>query len=292
MSAATSRYEVVPAAKTATRAPLQRGDGAVEIAFTRRGPATVLSRLYQRTPARALFPHPEPNDAKLAVLLTTSGGLAGGDKLAFSIAAEAGAAATVATAAAEKIYRSLGPDCMVEIALDAGEGAWLEWLPQETILFDGARLRRSVMARVASSARLLAAEMQVFGRIARGERFTCGLLHESWRVGRGGNLAWVDATRLDGDIESLIERAAGFAGAQAFATAVYVGADAERHLALARALTSELSCRAGATLVNGILLARFIGAAEAVRAGLWHYVGGLRHAAAGLPAKPPRVWKL
>jgi urease accessory protein len=292
MSAATSRYEVSPASQFLSPAPLQRGNGAVEIVFARRGPTTALSRLYQRSPARVLFPHPEPSDARLAVLLTTSGGLTGGDKLSFSIAVDAGAAATIATAAAEKIYRSLGPDCTVEIALNIGEGAWLEWLPQETILFEGARLRRGITARVAETGRLLAAEMLVFGRVARGERFAHGLLHESWRIERGGKLTWIDATRLEGDIENLVERRAGFAGAQAFATAAYVGADAERHLALARALTDERACRAGATLVNGVLLARFIGGAEAVRAGLWHYVAGLRHAAAGLPARPPLVSKI
>ncbi len=123
-----------------------------------------------------------------------------------------------------------------------GEGAWLEWLPQETILFARSRLRRRVTARVAATGRLLAAEMLVFGRVARGERWTGGALRERWRIERAGALAWYDAMRLDGDA---IGRPAGFAGAEAFATVLYVGADAERHLPLAReAAEGDLAARA------------------------------------------------
>jgi urease accessory protein len=292
MSAATSRYEAAPATRPVDASPLQRGDGAVEIGFVRYGSRTSLARLYHRTPGRALFPHTEPGEPALALLLTTSGGLTGGDRLTIAIEAAAGTAATATTATAEKIYRSLGHDCAVGVTLDVGEGAWLEYLPQETILFDAARLRRGLTARVAASGRLLAADMTVFGRIARGERFATGFLDERRRVEIGGRLAWIDAARLDGDIADAIDHPAGFGGAAAFATVIYIGADAERHLTLARDLTEAATCRAAVTLVNGILLARFIGEPGAVRAGLWHYVAGLRHAAAGLPARLPRVWRI
>ena len=268
---------------------LQRGDGAVEIAFTRHGTATRIRHLYQRTPCRVRFPRAEAGQPALAMLLNTAGGLTGGDRVALSVAADAAASVTVTNAAAEKIYRSLGADCEVAVTLDVGDGAWLEWLPQETILFDGARLRRDLIARVAATGRLLASEMSVFGRVARGERWTNGAMRERWHVERGGALAWYDALRLGGDA---VAKPAGFAGAEAFATAAYIGADAAIHLPLARELTDGLSCRDGATLVNGILLARFIGAADAVRAGLATYVGALRHAAAGLPATPPRAWTI
>jgi len=268
---------------------LQRGDGAAEIAFARRGAATQVSRLYHRTPCRVLFPHAAAGEPMLAMLLNTAGGLTGGDRIRVALAAEAAASVTVATAAAEKIYRSLGPDCGVAVDLDVGAGAWLEWLPQETILFDGARLKRDIVARVAATGRLLAAEMLVFGRIARGERWSNGVLRERWRIERAGELAWYDAMTAGGDA---IDRPGGFAGAAAFATAAYVGADAARHLPLARESADGLSCRAGVTLVNGILLARFVGDAGATRAGLAYYLGRLRNAAAGLPASPPRVWAI
>jgi urease accessory protein len=268
---------------------LQRGDGAVEIAFARRGAGTHISQLYQRTPCRVQFPHAEAGGPALAMLLNTAGGLTGGDCVATSVTAAAAASVTMTTAAAEKIYRSLGRDCTVAVDLAVGDGAWLEWLPQETILFDGARLRRNILARVAATGRLLATEMLVFGRVARGERWTNGAVRERWRVERAGELAWFDAMRLDGDA---IAAPAGFGGAEAFATALYVGADAERHLTLAREVTDAASCRAGATLVNGVLLARFIGAAPGTRAALARYIGALRQVSAGLPARAPRVWAI
>lgn len=284
MSVATSRYEA-PELSPAPQPRLQRGDGAAEIVFGRRG----LLRLYQRTPCRVLFPLPEPGDLPVAALLTTSGGLAGGDRLALSVTLEEGARAVVATAAAEKVYRSLGPDATVTVSLAAGAGAWLEWLPQETILFDGARLVRRIAADLAPGARLLAAETVVFGRAARGERFIRGLLHESWRLSHGGKLVWADALRLDGDVGAGLASAAGFGGALALATAVYVGEDAAALLVPARDLAE--AGEGAATLVNGVLLARFLAPRpEMVRRALTRYVAGLRQAAAGLPAALPRLW--
>jgi urease accessory protein len=286
MSAAISRYEAPGTLAATLPGPaLQRGDGAAEIIFGRRG----LVRLYQRTPCRVLFPRPEPGDLPLAALLTTSGGLAGGDRLHLSVALEEGARAVVTTAAAEKVYRSLGPDAAVTVRLAAAEGAWLEFLPQETILFDGARLVRRIAAELAPGARLIAAETLVFGRAARGERFTRGLLQESWRIACGGRLVWADALRLDGDIGRLLAAPSGFGGAGALATALYVGADAAGHLAVARAFAEAGG--GAASLVNGVLLARFLARrADVVRGALARYVAGLRQAAAGLPATLPRLW--
>jgi urease accessory protein len=257
MSAATSRYEVSPPIAEPTAAPrFERGDGAAEIVFGRSG----LALLYQRTPCRVLFPRPEPGELPVAALLTTSGGLAGGDRLRIAIKAEAGARASAATVAAKKIYRSLGPAAEIEVTLAAEDAAWLEWLPQETILFDGARLVRRIGADLDRGARLLAAETVVFGRAARGERFARGLLHEAWRLRVDGRLAWADAVRLEDDICRGLDAGAAFAGAAALATAIYAGADAAEHLALARELAAMGDGRGGATLVNGVLVARFLGA--------------------------------
>jgi urease accessory protein len=289
MSAATSRFEVATAPTHLSAAPLQRGDGAVELALARRGAATHAARLYHRAPCRVQFPHAPANEPMLAMVLNTAGGLTGGDRVSIAVSAEAAASATVSTAAAEKLYRSLGPDCVVTVDLNVGDGAWLEWLPQETILFDGARLRRSLSARVAVTGRFLAAEMLVFGRVASGERWTRGSLRDKWRIERARELAWYDSMCLTGEA---VAHPAGIGAADTLATAAYVGADAARHLPLARDLTDDLPCRAGATLVNGILLARFLGSAVAVRASLAHYVAGLRHGAAGLPTRPPRAWTI
>lgn len=287
MSVAISQYDRAAPLLDAVPLPaLERGDGAAEIVFAQSG----LARLYQRTPCRVLFPTPEPNDIPVAALLTTSGGLAGGDRLSIAAAAGEGARAAVATAAAEKVYRSQGADTRVAVSLRAERGAWLEWLPQESILFDGARLRRSLTLEVAPSARLLAAEMFVLGRIARGERFARGFLRETWRVHRGGVLVWADALRLADDVAAVQARAGAFAGAAAFATALYVGEDAASLLGTARDLAASDTCRGGATVVNGVLLARFLGTAVGVRRAVMGYVAGLRQKAAGLPPRLPRLW--
>lgn len=291
MSAAILRYEA--RARPAGPAPgrLQRGDGAAEIVFGRsdRG-GTALVDLYQRTPCRVLFPRPEADDLPVAVLLTTSGGLTGGDRIRLAVGVTENAAAVVTTQAAEKIYRSLGTDCTVAVTLTIGEGGWLEFLPQETILFEGARLDRRTAATLAPDARLLACEMVVFGRIARDEHLTQGKLHDSWRIKRGGRLIWADALRLEGDIAATLAAPSGFGGARALATALYVGGDAETLVPLARGLAESGESRGGASLVNGVLIARFLGPRpELVRRDLMRYVTGMRQAVGRSPTMP-RVW--
>jgi urease accessory protein len=292
MSAAILRYEPKPALDAGQHpVRLQRGDGAAEIVFARRGAGTVLADLYQRTPCRVLFPRSEPGEPPVAVLLTTSGGLTGGDRIRVAVTVADDAAAIVTTQAAEKIYRALGSDCRVTVDLGVAAGGWLEYLPQETILFDGARLDRRTSATVAPGARLLACEILVFGRGARDEDFTRGLLHESWRIRRGDRLMWADALRLDGDIAATLAAPSGFGGARALATALYVGDDAEDFLPLARTLAESSEGRGGASLVNGLLVARLFGdRPELVRRDLMRYIAGLRQAAGGFAPTLPRVW--
>jgi urease accessory protein len=291
MSVAISRYEAPTAAAAA--AVLQRGDGAAEIVFARRGGVTALAHLYQRTPCRVLFPHAASGDIPLAALLTTSGGIAGGDRLRLAAAVAAEASAVVASAAAEKVYGSLGADARIDIALTVASGGWLEFLPQETILFDGARLVRRLEADIAADGRLLAVDMAVFGRGARGETFSHGLLHDAWRIRVGGRLVWADALRLDGDIRAQLDAPAAFAGVRALATIAYVAADAAGHLPLARSLAEDEACRGGASVVNGVLLARFLGPrADVVRGAVARYISALRHAAAGWPAALPPLWNI
>jgi urease accessory protein len=293
MSVVTLRSERPhPSAVTRTPPVFERCDGASELRFARRDGVTSLTHLFQRAPCRVLFPNSPADDLPLAALLTTSGGLAGGDRIRISVGADEGAQVVITTQAAEKIYRSLGPETRIDIALTVGADAWLEWLPQETILFDRARLARRTTAEIEPGGRVLATEMLVFGRTARGERLSAGLLHDRWTVRVAGRLVWVDAIRLDGDIAHRLDAPAGFDGAAAIATAIYVGADAASLLPLARALALDCDSRAGATLVDCILLARFIGRdARVLRADLARYIADLRRAAASLPARLPRLWQ-
>jgi len=275
-------------AATSSIPAFERGRGAAEIGFAcDPGGATVLAHLYQQAPCRVLFPRPEPGEPLVAALLTTSGGLAGGDTMRIEVVLQHRAAATIATPAAEKIYRSLGPDTCVSIALRLADEAWGEWLPQETILFDGARLRRRLTLDLARASRLLACEMLIFGRSARGERLTYGRLLDTWSVRREGRLLWADALLLDGDIGARLDDPHAFAGAAALATAFYAGPDAAALLPEARALADG-----AASLVGGVLLARFLGAdAAAVRSALVRCLVGLRRAL-GRNARLPRLWSL
>jgi len=266
-------------------------DGAASIAFIGADDTTRLDDLYHRAPLRVLFPAPAPGDVPLAALVTTSGGLVGGDRLVVEARADAGARAMVAAQAAEKVYRSTGADVDVTITLTAKGDAWLEWLPQETILFNGARLRRRTRVDVSPGGRLLAGEMLVFGRTAHGERLTHGLVHDRWDVRREGRTVWSDSFRLAGDIAEPLAHPAGLDGATAYATAVYVGDDAKHRLADARDGLGGPGVRAAATCVGGVLVVRWLGAnATAVRRSFGMFWAGFRALAAGLPPSLPRLW--
>lgn len=279
---------------TAATVPrLQRADGALTLRFAAQGGGTRLGDLYQSDPCRALLPSPDPGEPLTAVLITTAGGLTGGDKVKLSVAVEAGAAALCTPQAAEKIYRS--PDdsaAALDLSLDVAADAALEWLPQEMILFDGARLERRIAVSLKADSRLLAGDIAVFGRTARGERFAAGSLFDRWQVRRDGRLVWTDATRLAGDTLATLDHPAGFAGAAAQAVILYQGPDAVGARDRLRALSDhEAGCEWGVTVIDGLLLVRLLDT-DAARlrrqfARLW---SALRP---GLNLRPamPRLWK-
>ncbi len=273
----------------------QRLDGEARIEL-RRAPSgrTALADLYQRAPCRVLFPDTDLDQPFECVLLTTSGGLTAGDRTRVSIAVEPHARATLTTQAAEKIYRALPMtgDTHVDVAVRVGAGAWAEWLAQETLLFNGSRLRRSFSAEVHPEGRLLALESIVFGRTAMGESFDSGLLHDSWRVRRNGRLVWADTVRLDGDVREQRREPFGFGTSVACSTVLYAGPDAADRLREVRHFLSAAgTLRAGATLLEGLLLVRLLAddAAE-LRSAVMQLVGTIRSQAASISAKLPRVW--
>jgi urease accessory protein len=225
------------------------------------------------------------------VLLNTSGGIVGGDRLEVGVEMAARTVASVTSQAAEKAYRSAGPDASMQVRLRLEDGAFLEWLPQETILFDGARLRRSLGADLAADARLLAADVLVFGRLARGERFRSGLLQDRWQIRVGDRLVWADALRLAGDPGALIEAPFGAGGAAAFATCIYVGPDAEDRLELARSLIDQPGARGGATCLAPVLIVRWLADdPAAARKALRRFCARFRQEVARLPGRLPAIW--
>src|SRR3569833_2824221 len=184
----------------------QRVDGEARIAFRRHPDGrTRLADLYQRAPCRVMFPETEPDEPLQAVLLTTGGGLTGGDRANVAVTIAPGGQATLTTQAAEKICRALPAtsEARGQGELQIGPAGWADWRAQETFVFEGSRLRRSFAADVAPSGKLLAVESIVFGRTAMGEHFDTGLLHDAWRISRGGKLIWADALHLEGDVRQL-----------------------------------------------------------------------------------------
>jgi urease accessory protein len=266
-------------------------EGRVELSFTNQTGRTRLDDLYQQGPLRVLFPRVSGDDMPEAVIATTSGGLVGGDNLGVDVSVGCGAQAIVTTQAAEKVYRSIGPDVGVTVNLCLERDGWLEWMPQETIIFDGARLRRRIAVNVVSGARALAGEVIAFGRSGRGERLTTGLLHDEWRVVSDGRLVWADNLHLDGDIASKMDAKAGFQGCNAMATFVYAAADAPRWLDSSRQMIHADGIFFGVTCIDTTLVARWLGNDVAsVRNQYKTFREQFRCMAEGFPAVSPRIW--
>ncbi len=276
-------------------------DGCAEIGFARRGGATRLVHLYQRDPLRVLFPTPEPGDPIQAVVVTTSGGLVAGDTIEIAVDVAAAASAHVTASAAEKIYRSPSPGeggatTAVRQSLTVGDRAVLEYLPPETILFDGARLQRETLVALSPEAAFLGGEIIVFGRRARGERFTHGLLHAVWEVRRDNQLIWGDALHLDGDIGGIVDEPACFDGAAGFATLILASAAGNLGNLLddARAVQSQSvgdAIRGGISIVNGLVIARWLGFdALLMRRAFSDLARHLREQALNFPRRLPRLW--
>ena len=170
------------------------------------------ARVHEAGALRVRFPNTVSRENLDAVIVNTAGGMAGGDRFGIDIAVGAGAGLTVTTAAAEKIYRSHGPDTALAIKLDVAAGATLAWLPQETILFDRVRLARTIDVTLAPGASLLVAEAVVFGRAAMGETVRDGCLFDRWRVRLDGRLIFAETLRLDDAIAQRLAQRAVAAG--------------------------------------------------------------------------------
>ena len=266
----------------------ERECGAAEMAFILADGQTRLSHLYQRNPLRVLFPRAPAGDPVQAVLTTVSGGLVGGDRLQISAVLGAGARAMLLAQAAEKIYRSTGADCRIDIELRAADNCWLEWLPQETIFFDQARLKRQLTLRTAGTARFLAGEILVFGRRAMGETVGRGYLRDGWSIYRDNKLIWRDALLAD-EMTQILRHPACFDGAHAAATAVASDPGA---LDLARGLTPRPDLRVGASVVNGLLILRWLARDALVLRHSFAEFWCRYRAGHGLPDRMPRLWQI
>jgi urease accessory protein len=220
--------------------------------------------------------------------MNVSGGIAGGDRLASAFSIAAGARATIASQAAERYYRATagGGPALVRTRISVGNNAAAEWLPQETILFDGCAMDRGLDVELSDSSWFVGVETLVFGRAAMGERVRTGEIRDMIRVRRADRLIWQDAVRMDGEIDVLLRRPAVANGAGAMASLVHVAPEAEWLVDAVRAALEGVPAETGVSGWNGMLVARLLAAGAApLRLAVTAVLGALR---GGRPL--PRVW--
>jgi len=232
-----------------------RARGAVAFDIHARDGVTRRGKLHESGSLRVRFPSPEAEGLS-AVFVNTAGGVAGGDRFDIVITAGESARVTLTTAAAEKIYRATDRPAELAISLKLAAGAQLAWLPQETILFDRARVSRRIDIDVAEGASLLLCEMVVFGRTAMGERMQQGSFVDRWRLRLGGRLAYAETMRLEGDIGDKLAQPAIGKGAAAIATVLIVPGD-QALVERIREAAQNFGGEVGLSAWNGFAMARF-----------------------------------
>jgi urease accessory protein len=229
-----------------------RSVGRIALSVAAQDGVTRRRDVYEHGPLRVRFPNVS-GDALEAMIVNTAGGIAGGDRHDLEMAAGAGASLTVTTAAAEKVYRALQPDAEIAVKLTGAANSRLCWLPQETILFDRARLSRRIDVELDETASLLIAEAVVFGRAAMGEQVEEGAFTDCWRVRRGGRLVFAETVRLDGAIAKRLAEPAVAGGGIAIATVLAVPGD---EAAIERVRAQTFCGEVGVSAWNGLAVAR------------------------------------
>jgi urease accessory protein len=261
----------------------QRAAAELRAAFVRVGARTEAARLFETGGLRWRFPR--SSNLCEAAIVNTGGGVAGGDSYCVSLSLSEGAEVEATTPAAERIYRSDGPAAFIATRLSLAARARLLWLPQETLMFDGARLERLLEVEMSGDAALMVAETMVFGRLAMGESRIDATLRDSWRVRRDGRLLFADEMRLERAGAALERRAVG-AGARALATIVAAAPNIEARLPDLRAAleTAGSGVESGASAFDGLIVVRLL-AASGLR-----LRAGLIAAIVALGGRKPRLW--
>ncbi len=193
-----------------------------------------------------------PRFSHEAIFINTGGGLAGGDEFEHEFSCGENSKLTLTSQAAERVYQTLGPPAVIRTQMNVEENSQFMWLPQETILYDGASLQRNFTVALAPSAKFLSVEPVVLGRTEMGEKISKIHLKDRWRIKLGGVLLHAEDLLLGPNLPT---SKSTLAEAKAFATVIYVAEDAERQLDAVRSLMNN---NAGATAWNGKLIARVI----------------------------------
>jgi urease accessory protein len=262
----------------------------LSLGFSRVDDRTVLSERSHDGPLVVQKPlYPEGPDPCHAIVVHPPGGIAGGDELTLNVRTGENASALLTTPGAAKWYRSAGPWARQSVALEVD--GMLEWLPQETIVFDGARAETAYDVNLGAQAGIIGWDIVCLGRTGSGERFARGTFRSSIRVRRGHRLLWRERGRIDGG-GRLLDSPAGLAGSPVFGTLFASFFSFDKKI-LDQLREHEPASGAGAvTLLPEILLARYLGdSSEAARryfVALWRV---LRPVLTGREATEPRIWQ-
>lgn len=261
-----------------------RAQGEVRASFAALRGRTHVDRVFETGGLRLRFPN--VTQGCDAVIVNTGGGIAGGDSARYDFVAEDDAEVMLTTQSAEKIYRAQTDAAEIKVSLRLRERAALSWLPQETIMFDGARLKRRLDIDLHQSSSLTIVEALVFGRLAMGELVVVGSLHDRWRIRRDEKLIFAEDFRIEDDISGVLDRPAVGRKGRATAILLHIAPDAESKLEIIRDALREAPCECGASAWNGMLSARFISPIpEIQRAAIVLALRALRG------RELPRVWQ-
>jgi urease accessory protein len=264
---------------------------ALALDFARRGGRTVLAARRHDGPLVVQKPlYPEGEGVCHAIVVHPPAGIAGGDLLELRARAGEGAQALLTTPGAARWYRSAGALASQDIEIEAAEGACVEWLPQETILYEGTLAVLRAKVRLSGKACYLGWEILCFGRTGSGERFARGACSLDTRIERDGRLLWFERGRITGG-GALLASPAGLSGRSVCGTLIAASpALGDDLLAACRAIAPREG-EAAVTRLPSLLLARYLGdsseAAKRYFAALW---SALRPALAGRKARAPRIW--
>jgi urease accessory protein len=270
---------------------LERARGAGHIVFEGAKNGARVVNIYEKFPTRIMLPLIPDDTAREAVLVNAAGGLTGGDQFELDISALGDARVVVTTQAAEKIYRALNEPARVATRLKARDTAKLAWLPQETIVFNRARICRQIEIDLHSGTELMALEWLVLGRAAHGEEIRSGHIRDSWLVRRDGRLIWADSFLVTESTFPHLTRKALLSDRRTIGTLIYFGPHLDRRLEKIREVAQSQQCDSAVTMVGGLIVVRFASRVSSdLRIALTQMLQHFAHELGPGPFRVPKMW--
>jgi urease accessory protein len=242
---------------------LERANGTGRVVLAGDEAGARITDIHQKFPIRLVSPKVDGRRCKEVVIINTSGGIAGGDRIEIEVIALNAASASITTQAAEKVYRALDRPARISTHLKVFESARLAWLPQETIVFNGARIARRTEIHLCSGAEIVALEWLILGRIESREEVLGGYILDSWRIRLDGRLIWADGFLVVDEMFAHLHRKALLSKWKAFGTLVYFGPCLDARLQVLREIAASLECECAATIIGAIIIVRVAAEASA-----------------------------